>query len=754
MRKRYIFQSFLCLLLTAAGASAQQKDNQFRQIDNLLPTPNQYRTGSGMPGPAYWQQRADYDIAVRLDAEEKRIHGTETITYHNNSPEALDYLWVQLDQNVRAENSLSAETRSVSLSKTMRPDQISRLTQRFNGGFTIAYVKDGAGNDLPHTVVYTMMRVDLPEPLKPGRTCKLQIKWQYPINDRTRAGGRSGYLYSRQDSSCIFAIAQFYPRMAVYDDVKGWRHKQFLGSGEFALPFGSFDVRITVPADHIVGATGTLQNPRSVLTAEQRTRLERARKSSDKTVLIVTEDEAEANRAAKKTGTKTWHFTAEKVRDFAFASSNSFIWDAMAVNLPTHTALAMSFYTAEGNPLWEKFSTKALAHAMRIYSKYTMEYPYAKAVSVMTGRGGGMEYPMLAFNGGRPNADGTYTKRQKEALIGVIIHEFGHNIFPMVVNSDERQWGWMDEGMNTFVEYLAEEEWSRNFDSSNGHAYGAARDSRYTRYINGERGPIMTACDIDVDYGYNAYTKASAGLSILRETILGRELFDYAFKEYVRRWKFKHPTPADFFRTMEDASGMDLDWFWRGWFFSTDKVDLGIENVEWYRIRQPGDEEPPAKADGYITRIRNRDDIEKTAVEADASLLDKYDSTGYKIREDEKYAKMIEGLNPEQKEQVKAGYNFFQIDISSNDGIVMPIILKLNYADGTEAVKRIPAEIWRRNNQKVSKVIITKKKIVQVTLDPYYETADADEGNNSHTVRDTPRLITLSKRGQYWGSWH
>lgn len=750
MQKQHLFPLVLSLLLIAAvGATAQQKGNQFRQIDDLLPTPNQYRTGSGMPGPAYWQQQADYDIAVTLDADNQRISGSEVITYHNNSPEPLDYLWVQLDQNIRAKNSLTAETRSSTLSGNMSPAQLSRLTQQFDGGYTIAYVKDGAGNDLPHTVVYTMMRVDLPRPLKSGRTCKLQIKWQYPINDRDGAGGRSGYHYSKRDSSYIFAIAQFYPRMAVYDDVKGWRHKQFLGSGEFAVPFGNFDVRITVPADHIVGATGTLQNSRDVLTAEQRRRLDRAEKSSDKTVLIVTADEAEANRAAHKTGTKTWHFTADNVRDFAFTSSNNFIWDAMAVPLPTHTALAMSFYTAEGNPIWEKFSTKALAHAIRIYSKYTMEYPYPKAVSVMTGRGGGMEYPMLAFNGGKPNPDGTYSKWQKEGLVGVIIHEFGHNIFPMIVNSDERQWGWMDEGMNTFVEYLAQEEWSRNFDSNNGHAYDAVRDPRYSQFMTGERGPIMTASDIDVDYGFNAYTKTSAGLSILRETVLGRKLFDYAFKEYVKRWKYKHPIPADFFRTMEDASGMDLDWFWRGWFFSTQKVDLGIDNVTWYRVRQPGDEPAPSKADCYITRIRNLDDIEKTAVESDASLLDKYDSTEYKIRDDEQYAKMIDGLTPEQKEQVEAGYNYYQIDISNNDGMVMPIILKFNYEDGTEEVKRVPVEIWRTNNEKASKVFITEKRVVKVTLDPYYETADANEGNNTHTVSDTPKLISLSRNNQY-----
>ncbi|MBN2416812.1 M1 family metallopeptidase [bacterium] len=751
MRTRHLFPVILVLLAMAIGATAQQKENQFRQIDNLLPTPNQYRTGSGRPGPAYWQQRADYDIAVALDAEHVRVSGDETITYHNNAPEPLDYLWIQLDQNIRAKNSLAAESRSTTLSENMRPDQLSRLQQDFDGGFEIAYVKDGAGNDLPHTVVNTMMRVDLPEPLKSGRTCTLRVKWQYLLNDRESIGGRSGYHYSERDSSYIFAIAQFFPRMAVYDDVRGWLHKQFLGSGEFALPFGDYRVRITVPADHIVGATGTLQNPREVLTAEQRKRLAEAAKSYDQTVLIVTGEEAEANRAAGTPGTKTWVFKAENVRDFAFASSDNFIWDAMAVDLPTHDPLAMSFYTAEGNPLWEKFSTKALAHGIRVFSKYTMEYPYPKAVSVMTGRGGGMEYPMLAFNGGKPNPDGTYSKWQKEGLVGVIIHEFGHNIFPMIVNSDERQWGWMDEGMNTFVEYLAEEEWSRNFNSSNGHAWGAVRDPRYNQFITGERGPIMTASDIDVDYGFNAYTKASAGLSILRETILGRELFDYAFREYVDRWKYKHPTPADFFRTMEDASGTDLDWFWHGWFFTTDKVDLGIDNVSWYRVRLPGDEPVPGKADGYITRIRNRTDIPETAVERDASLLDTYDSTAYDIRDEDQYAKTIDGLSDEQKGLVEAGYNFYQIDISSNGGLVMPIILKLDFADGTEEVIRIPVEIWRLDNEKVSKVIVTEKQIVKVTLDPYYETADVNEGNNTHGVGDAPKLISLSRYGQYRG---
>ncbi|MCK5147285.1 M1 family metallopeptidase [bacterium] len=732
-----------------AGVFAQHNDNPFRQLGQLLPAPNAFRTGSGMPGPSYWQQQADYTITVELDEDIKRIKGKETITYHNNSPDVLHYLWVQLDQNIRARQSLSSRTSTQTLSGSMRTGSLQYLHRDFDGGFNIHSVRDKNGRVLSYTVVETMMRIDLPTDLRSGKTFVFQIEWDYLLNERYMGGGRSGYHENDKDSTLVFAIAQFFPRMAVYDDVNGWRHKQFFGSGEFALPFGNYQVKITVPADYVVAATGTLQNSSAVLSPKQKNQLALAGKSFQNTVMVVDEEEAVVNGQTKSTNKKTWIFNAENVRDFAFAASRNFIWDAMAVDLNVHTPLAMSFYTADGNPLWEKYSTKALAHGMRIFSDFTITYPYPKAVSVMTGRGGGMEYPMLAFNGGKPNSDSTYFKWQRNGLVGVVIHEFGHNIFPMIVNSDERQWGWMDEGMNSFVEYLAEEAWDRSFNSGDGPAYSSIRDRRMDERRGIRLSPIMTACDIDQTYAYNAYNKASAGLNILRETILGRELFDFAFKEYVERWKFKHPMPADFFRTMEDASGVDLDWFWRGWFFTTDAVDLAIDKVQWYQIRKADETVVDHRIENYITKLRNNEAIAKTAIEQDTTLLDLYDNPDYVSEEAVEYKSFLDKLTDEQKKLLAQDYNYYQIDIKNNDGMIMPVILKFVYEDGSEELHRIPAEIWQTDNRKVSKVFFSKKRMKQILLDPYYETADCNINNNEWNVTGRPELITLSNRGRY-----
>jgi len=751
MKNRFCVAVMAALLLVSALLSAQQKDNQFKQIDALLPSPNACRTASGSPGPAYWQQQADYRIAVELDELTKQLTGEERITYTNHSPDALSYLWVQLDQNIRKKVSLAAETRTQTLAPDMGLGRIERLHRQFDGGYQIHSVRDGQGRDLHHAIVHTMMRVDLPAPLKPGQKTTLNIEWDYPINDCNRFHGRSGYREGKADSvkTLVFTLAQFFPRMAVYDDVKGWRHRQFLGSGEFALPFGNYDVSITVPADYMVGATGRLQNSGTVLSAGQRTRLAQARKSFDRTVLIVNAEEARGNGLDSTQATKTWVYKAENVRDFAFAASRNFIWDAMAVKLETHTALAMSYYTARANPLWGRFSTKALAHGMRFYSDYTFTYPYPKAISVEAGRGGGMEYPMIAFNGGLPNEDGSYTEQQKCWLVGVIIHEFGHNFFPMIVNTDERQWGWMDEGMNSFVEYLAEEAWDPELFDGNGSAYSAIRNAENDRRRQATVNPIMMACDIDPSYFYNAYTKATAGLNILRESILGRELFDYAFKTYCNRWKFKHPQPADFFRTLEDASGMDLDWFWRGWFFGTDPVDLAIENVDYYRIRKADEALLNRRQEAYITTRRNRDAGVISVVAADTLLQDRFTAEDYTPEDVEKYGRFLDKLSDEQKSIIDADQHYYQVDVRNQGGMVMPVILRLVYEDGTETVHRIPAEVWRYGQDKVSKVFVTEKAVRHIDLDPYFETADANTDNNQWTVTGAPKKLTFGRRGRY-----
>jgi hypothetical protein len=749
----FLIVSLIFLNTTVTSAQKQHRLNQFRQLYQELPTPNESRTASGAPGPKYWQQRTDYDISVDLDENKQRIYGEETITYFNNSPESLPYLWLQLDQNIRAEESMTKKTVTGRISDTMSFSYLKRMHSDFDGGFKIEYVKDTKGRDLHCKVVNTMMRVDLPNALKPHSKYSFKIKWWYNINDESKIGGRSGFEYYEKDGNHVFAIAQFFPRMAVYNETEGWQHKQFLGSGEFALPFGNYRVRITVPSDHIVGATGILQNRSKVLTAHQMEQLSKAQKKTDDTVIIVSEDEAVENEKSRADTKKTWLFKAENVRDFAFASSRKFIWDAMAVKFGERTSLAMSYYTKEGNPLWEKYSTRAVAHAMKVYSKYTFDYPYPKAISVLTGGGGGMEYPMVSFNGGKPEPDGTYSERLKYSLIGVIIHEVGHNFFPMIVNSDERQWAWMDEGLNTFMEYLSEQEWEREFAERNGPAYTVIN------YMKGDKRqiyPIMTAPDSDLHVGSNAYAKTAAGLNILRETIMGRELFDFAFKEYARRWKFKHPTPADFFRTMEDASGLDLDWFWRGWFFSTDHVDLAVDNVKWYKINT---QEPKlAKSIKYekenrnrrrfISNIRNKKEIEKTALEKDKSLADFYDKHDplEVIPSDEKeYDDYLKSLTEEEKVLLKAGHNYYEVALSNVSGMVMPVILKFEYSDGSEEVKRIPAEIWRKYNDHVEKIFVTKKEIRNITLDPFLETADVDTRNNTWTVQEKPDYFKVKK---------
>src|SRR5215212_1766838 len=592
---RRITAAFLCLVFLCAPVSPQSKSepsDKFRQLEEILPTPNEYRTASGAPGHKYWQQRADYSIDVELDDAGQNLMGRETVTYYNNSPDALSYLWLQLDQNIfdkasEANTSRAAPTFTLpggeGAAGQGEPEISFQTIDRilaasvFEGGHRITAVRDAKGNALTYVVVRTMMRVDLPQPLQPGQNTSFAIDWNYKINDARRIGGRTGYEFFPRDGNYIYEIAQWFPRMAAYHDVTGWQHKQFLGSGEFTLEFGNYRVRITVPDDHVVAATGLLQNPQEVLSAAQRQRLKQA-ETAKEPIFIITPQEAKQNEASKPKGKKTWVFQADSVRDFAFASSRKFIWDAAGANVEGNRVLAMSFYPNEGEPLWSRYSTHAIMHTLAVYSRHTFPYPYPVAQSI-NGPVGGMEYPMICFNGPRPLPDGTYPASTKYGLISVVIHEVGHNFFPMIVNSDERQWTWMDEGLNTFLQYLSEQEWEQNYPSRRG-------EPKYiTEYMASEaQVPIMTNSESVLQFGNNAYGKPATALNILRETVLGRELFDFAFREYARRWKFKRPMPSDFFRTMEDASGIDLDWFWRGWFYTTDHTDISIENVRLYSI--------------------------------------------------------------------------------------------------------------------------------------------------------------------------
>ena len=748
--------SFSSAQQTLQDVPTQVNESKFKQLGQELPTPNVYRTASGAPGHEYWQQQVDYNIQVTLDDENQRIDGEERILYKNNSPDELRYLWLQLDQNVRALDSDSYKIRESRINGRSSFGSIQGLEPSFDGGFKIQYVGDETGKPLKYTINKTMMRIDLPRPLKPGGTFVFDVAWWYNINDRMKDGGRSGYEYFEDEDNYLYTIAQFYPRLVVYMDNEGWQNKQFLGSGEFTLNFGDYHVEITVPADHVVASTGVLKNEKAVLTPTQRKRLQQARKTYDQPVMIVNEEEARTAEQEKKSGTKTWIFDAENVRDFGWASSRKFIWDAMAVKVGNKSPLAMSFYPKEGNPLWEQYSTKAVAQTLKTYSKFTIDYPYPVAISVHT-KWIGMEYPMICFNGGRPEPDGTYTERTKIGMISVIIHEVGHNFFPMIINSDERQWTWMDEGLNTFVQYLTEKEFDRDYPTRR----GAARDIR--NYMGGDKSrisPIMTNSESIYQFGNNAYGKPATALNILRETVMGRELFDYAFKEYSRRWAFKHPSPADFFRTMEDASGVDLDWFWRGWFYSTDHVDIALDDVKWYQIDTQDPEvevaferAAAASEPADIALIRDEEFIPTSYIEADPTLNDFYTTTDpFMVLELDKveYEERMAQLSEDEKALLASGKNYYEITFRNEGGLVMPLILQFEYEDGSKEVRRIPAEIWKMSEPTVTKVFVTEQPAAQITLDPLLETADVDMNDNYWPPRPQPTRFELfkSERGR------
>ena len=692
-------------------------DEKFEQIDGKLPTPNSYRTGAGAPGPAYWQQRADYEIAVILNDEDQSITGNEIITYYNNSPSTLNFLWIQLDQNIRAKDSDKYKINErFYAGYSVDAKRLPHLTfdADFDGGFRIISIEDIEGNGLSFHRVKTMMRIDLAEPLKPGSVVKFQIDWNYLIGNRRDDDERSGYEYFPKDDNYLYAIAQFYPRMAVFDDFNGWQNKQFLGQGEFTLNFGNFDVKITAPADHVIAATGSLENESLVLNSIQLERLQSARASFDAPVVIITEEEAVLNEGSRSDQTKTWHYKADNVRDFAWVSSRKFIWDAQAVQLDQKTTMAMSLYPKEGNPLWEQESTKAVVNTLKTYSEMTIEYPYPVAISVHTAAIG-MEYPMICFNYGRPDKKGDYSSMTKWSMISVIIHEVGHNFFPMIINSDERQWSWMDEGLNTFLETKTSMEWYPEMPIQLG------TPATIKDFMSGEKDfmrPIMTNSENILFFGNNAYSKPSAALFLLRETIMGPELFDYSFKEYARRWAFKHPKPADFFRTIEDASAIDLDWFWRGWFYTTDHVDINLQGVSWYVLSEP------------VSKFQSK--YKSTYV--DGTKLTAFQATPqpWYVFKDKK-GLIDDYLHPVNQDAVMEkfiGKNAYELFFRNDGGLISPIIIKWIYEDGTSEIEQIPAEIWRINELNVSKVFIKEKVVSQIILDPLDQTADVNFQNN------------------------
>lgn len=721
--------------------------DKFRQLEEVLPTPNDYRIASGAPGHRYWQQQVDYRIDIDLNDDTQTLTGAAEITYTNRSPDALRYVWLQLDPNIREPHSDSFTTQTRKSSDQMTLDGIAALQHRrkWDGGIKISGVRDSAtGEDLKYTIVKTMMRIDLPVPLAKGDALKFKVDWKYQLNDSKLIWGRTGFEKFEEDGNYIYEVAQWYPRACAYTDVNGWQHKQFLGRGEFTLDFGNYEVNITVPDDHVVASTGVLQNPEEVLTAKQIQRLESA-KEADEPEFIITPEEAKENESSTPSGTKTWTFKAENVRDFAFASSRKFAWDAMGVQLQDKTVMAMSYFPNEGEPLWSKYSTHAVAHAVEVYSKFTFDYPYPVAISV-NGPVYGMEYPMICFNGPRPEKDGTYSKRTKYGLISVIIHEVGHNWFPMIVNSDERQWTWMDEGLNSFVQYLTEQEWEEDYPSRI-----SSTDKIVPYMISGNQVPIMTNSESILQFGPNAYAKPAMALNILRETIMGRAQFDFAFKEYANRWRFKRPMPSDFFRTMEDASGIDLDWFWRGWFYTTDHVDIAVTGIravefdtETAYIEKP---KKKAKRDAEgpsLATERNADLAKRIWKFSDLhDFYNTYDELDITPQDKKAYEAFLKKLTDSQKATLAHLPNAYVVDFQNVGGLVMPLILELTFEDGSTELRRIPAEIWRHNNKNISKLMITEKRLVQVEVDPHQETADAAQANNFFPRRIEPLPMKL-----------
>ena len=741
----------LALVFVSVGAFAQNEDkqvrepghtntNKFKQLYDEFSTPNMFRSGSGAPGPSYYQQQADYKMDIEIDDVNARLMGSEIVTYTNNSPDELKYLWLQLDQNVRAQDSKSPLIQGNGFETAMATASFTSafLTDGFDGGFKIQEVKDTNGNDLAHMINRTMMRIELPKGLKTGEKFSFSIKWWYNINDYLVDRGRSGYEYFPKDDNRAYVIAQFFPRMAVYNDVEGWQNSQFWGRDEFALPFGNYEVNITVPADHIMDATGKLMNRKEVFTKTMMQRYEKAKISYDKPVVIVTQEEAEAAEKTRSTGKKTWKYYAENVRDYGFATSRKYIWDMMAVKIGDKDVMAVSVYPKEGNPLWEEWSTKTVASTLRSYSRMTFDYPYHKAISVHA-KSQGMEYPMICWNFGRPNEDGTYSDRTKYGMMSVIIHEVGHNFFPMIINSDERQWTWMDEGLNTFVQYVAQQDFGKwypealspgddKFPSRRGPA------DKIVPYMSGDQdfiSPIMSKGLNVHQFGNNGYGKPATALNILRETVMGQELFDYAFREYAQRWMFKHPTPEDFFRTMEDASAFDLDWYWRGWFYTTDYVDIGIKEVKKHYISSIPNQEIKnfAAARGielsdigpYIYMYEEGSEEFNEGMR-DGTLLEKAPSV-------KEY--LMDNFSEDERKALKEPKYFYSVTFDKPGGLVMPIIVEYTFADGTTKKETYPAQIWRLNDKEVKKSVASEKEIVSIKVDPDLETADVDTSNNS-----------------------
>ncbi len=578
----------LCLLSIATfSIFAQEKTIESNYDPHALFSPFFYPTGetitrsaNGAPNVGYWQNRADYQITSSLNDITHQVTGSVTITYKNNSPHTLPFLWLQLDQNLFNKDSRGQARMPVD-SRSRYGDAKSG----FNGGYIISKVQlnETAAN---YIITDTRMQIRLPKPMNAGGDV-IKIKIDYSFTIPEYGADRCGILKTKNGE--IFAVAQWYPRMCVFDEVQGWNTLPYLGPSEFYLEYGDFDITITAPASHIVVASGELQNPAEVLTPTQNTRLAKAKKS-DKTVVIRSEAEVTDPSSRPKGTTLTWHYKITNARDISWASSRAFIWDAAKINLPSEkTSLAMSVYPAESNgaKAWGR-ATEYTKKSIENYSKRWFEFPYPAATNVASNVGG-MEYPGIVFCG---------WKATEDQLFGVTDHEFGHTWFPMIVGSNERKYGWMDEGFNTFINTISDD------DFNNGEYKQDAKNMESMAYymFNPNSEAILNTPDAmkEANIGTTLYFKPGYGLELLRNEILGPDRFDYAFKTYIRRWAYKHPTPWDFFKTMDNASGEDLSWFWKGWFIENFKLDQAIESVKY---------EKDSELNGAIVTIANLDQL-------------------------------------------------------------------------------------------------------------------------------------------------
>ena len=646
----------LLSLCSGAFAATQPSAQGFDPRETFAPfampqSVNSYRSGSGRPGPQYWQNRADYQLHAWLDPVHHVLTGDEVITYTNHSPDALESLWIKLEQNIYRRDSRSAAASS-------------RPRNDFTDGFRLAKVEvelaDGSRQTVPYVVNDTRMRVDLPQAVAAhGGVAKLHLQYSYDIPGTW--GGRTAHTPTR--AGVIEEIAQWYPRMEVYDDLRGWDTLPYLGTGEFYLEYGDFDYQVTAPSDMIVAGSGELVNPEDVLTATEQSRLAQAR-NSDKTVYIIRPDEVgKAATRPRQGGELTWHFKMKHTRDVVFAASRAFVWDAARINLPEHKpALAMSVYPAEavGKDRWDR-STEYLKGAVEIFSKQWFPYPWPVAIN-LAGHGAGMEYPGMVFDG--------YTDAGKE-LFMITTHEIGHTWFPMIVGSNERRNGWMDEGFNTFIDIYAH-------DAFHHGEFAPKRDGEYApgggnpveeiqSVLQDPMAPyIVDRADMDVGkYRHPlSYYKPALGLVLLREQILGRDRFDPAFRAYIRAWAYKHPSPSDFFRFMESAGGEDLSWFWRGWYEHNWNLDFAVTDVSYVQGKP---------AQGAL------------------------------------------------------------VTLASLDKLVLPTSLRIDYVDGSHRDVAVPVETWL-GGAKTSLPLAGGKAIRQVTVDPDQKIPDANRANNSFVL--------------------